>query len=96
MTGHGVRGSETGWENQSIRRKTCPKSTLSTINPKWTDLVLNVDFRDEVPVINRLVQCTARDFPKFVLLKSVFYTILNTLRTGDADLRFYITTVQDG
>ena len=22
--------------------------------------------------------------------------ILNTLRTGDADLRFYITTVQDG
>ena len=24
------------------------------------------------------------------------YTSLNTLRTGDADLRFYITTVQDG
>ena len=23
-------------------------------------------------------------------------TLLNTLRTGDADLRFYITTVQDG
>ena len=23
-------------------------------------------------------------------------TELNTLRTGDADLRFYITTVQDG
>ena len=22
--------------------------------------------------------------------------IINTLRTGDADLRFYITTVQDG
>jgi len=22
--------------------------------------------------------------------------VLNTLRTGDADLRFYITTVQDG
>ena len=22
--------------------------------------------------------------------------LLNTLRTGDADLRFYITTVQDG
>jgi len=22
--------------------------------------------------------------------------ILNTLRTGDADLRFYVTTVQDG
>ena len=25
-----------------------------------------------------------------------FAVILNTLRTGDADLRFYITTVQDG
>ena len=24
------------------------------------------------------------------------YCIINTLRTGDADLRFYITTVQDG
>ena len=24
------------------------------------------------------------------------YLLLNTLRTGDADLRFYITTVQDG
>ena len=23
-------------------------------------------------------------------------SFLNTLRTGDADLRFYITTVQDG
>jgi len=23
-------------------------------------------------------------------------TAINTLRTGDADLRFYITTVQDG
>jgi len=25
-----------------------------------------------------------------------FRVRLNTLRTGDADLRFYITTVQDG
>jgi len=24
------------------------------------------------------------------------YHLINTLRTGDADLRFYITTVQDG
>ena len=27
---------------------------------------------------------------------SLHVTVLNTLRTGDADLRFYITTVQDG
>jgi len=24
------------------------------------------------------------------------FSVINTLRTGDADLRFYITTVQDG
>jgi len=24
------------------------------------------------------------------------YASINTLRTGDADLRFYVTTVQDG
>ena len=30
--------------------------------------------------------------PKYVELTG----IINTLRTGDADLRFYITTVQDG
>ena len=29
--------------------------------------------------------------PRLIFLMSV-----NTLRTGDADLRFYITTVQDG
>jgi len=27
---------------------------------------------------------------------TIFYNIFNTLRTGDADLRFYIATVQDG
>jgi len=26
----------------------------------------------------------------------VALSILNTLRTGDADLRFYVTTLQDG
>ena len=78
MTGHGARESETGRENQSIRKKTCPKSTLSTINPTWNDLGLNVDFRDEVPVLNRLGQCTAHDFPEYVALKFVRYKILNT------------------
>jgi len=29
----------------------------------------------------------------FVLAK---VTVVNTMRTGDADLRFYVTTVQDG
>ena len=29
-------------------------------------------------------------------LYNTVYILLNTLRTGDADLRLYITTVQDG
>jgi len=29
-------------------------------------------------------------------LTATFIPHINTLRTGDADLRFYITTVQDG
>ena len=33
---------------------------------------------------------------KCVRLKAKAYNQVNTLRTGDADLRFYITTVQDG
>ena len=28
--------------------------------------------------------------------RKLYHRELNTLRTGDADLRFYITTVQDG
>jgi len=28
--------------------------------------------------------------------EDVTFEVLNTLRTGDADLRFYVTTVQDG
>ena len=32
----------------------------------------------------------------YKILQYSHYSIFNTLRTGDADLRFYITTVQDG
>jgi len=31
-----------------------------------------------------------------LLVPWLFVYCLNTLRTGDADLRFYVTTVQDG
>jgi len=43
------------------------------------------------PVVLRHYIHLHKNFP-FVPLPEVF----NTLRTGDADLRFYITTVQDG
>jgi len=31
-----------------------------------------------------------------LLEELMLHPVFNTLRTGDADLRFYITTVQDG
>jgi len=44
--------------------------------------------------------CVVTDSPYFKPGGMVFpknkFCGLNTLRTGDADLRFYITTVQDG
>ena len=47
-----------------------------------------------------LVQVSVRVLPLSVAttIPPVLHTHLhfNTLRTGDADLRFYITTVQDG
>ena len=33
---------------------------------------------------------------RFYYFYTCAYVCVNTLRTGDADLRFYITTVQDG
>ena len=33
---------------------------------------------------------------KSIVLETDFIIYINPLRTGDADLRFYITTVQDG
>jgi len=51
--------------------------------------------------IFRILRTTERD-----MIKNVYWSlgtaplflsdIINTLRTGEADLRFYITTVQDG
>jgi len=37
-----------------------------------------------------------KKWKKIVLNRNEWAKLLNTLRTGDADLRFYITTVQDG
>jgi len=34
--------------------------------------------------------------PQFVLCYAMANSSFNTLRTGDANLRFYITTAQDG
>ena len=43
------------------------------------------------------IQCTVnRTCRCFGAFDGTISDVLNTLRTGDADLRFYITTVQDG
>ena len=44
--------------------------------------------KSNVFLVRAMKSCSGR--------RSVALLVLNTLRTGDADLRFYITTVQDG
>jgi hypothetical protein len=46
-------------ENRSPRRRTCPRATLSTTNPTWTDLGSNPDLRGERLAANRLSHGTA-------------------------------------
>ena len=52
--------------------------------------------RSQSPTYQYVVRsCKQRITSEAEVIKS-YYLQLNTLRTGDADLRFYITTVQDG
>jgi len=46
-------------------------------------------------VINLILYIIPLYSQYFVFILRMIH-IINTLRTGDADLRFYITTVQDG
>jgi hypothetical protein len=46
-------------ENGSTRRKTCPRATLSTTNPTWTNPGSNPGFRGDRPATNRLSHGTA-------------------------------------
>jgi hypothetical protein len=41
-------------ENRSTRGKTCPRATLSTTNPTWTDPGSNPGLRGGRPAANRL------------------------------------------
>jgi hypothetical protein len=41
-------------ENRNIRRETYPSASLSTTNPAWTSLGVNVGLRDEKQATNRL------------------------------------------
>ena len=47
-------------ENRSTWGKACPSATLSTTNPKWTDLGSNPCLRGERPAANRLIHDTAQ------------------------------------
>jgi len=46
-------------------------------------------------VCGMVIGMVRQNFCKKIVIHCNFVQ-LNTLRTGDADLRFYITTVQDG
>jgi hypothetical protein len=41
-------------ETEELKRKSCPSSNFSTINPTWTDPVANPGLRSEKPATNRL------------------------------------------
>jgi hypothetical protein len=41
-------------ENQRTLRRTCPSATLSTTNPTWTDLGINLGLHDERLATNHL------------------------------------------
>jgi hypothetical protein len=41
-------------EKPTARRKTCPRATLSTTNPTWTDPGSNPGLSGERPATNRL------------------------------------------
>ena len=47
-------------------------------------------------MLHRVVGCVVADVSKVYVASFFEGSGVNTLRTGDADLRFYITTVQDG
>jgi hypothetical protein len=46
-------------ENRRTQKKACPSDTLSTTNPTWTDLDINLVLRFERPVTNCLSHVTA-------------------------------------
>ena len=56
-----------------------------TFNFTFTNLGLTLDKMDFMLPTKALFEC-----------EHLHNSMFNTLRTGDADLRFYITTVQDG
>ena len=62
------------------------------------NLLLWTEFRQEVRNYSVTYWQRLNDHPNriFLLHSTNWNRRLNTLRTGDADLRFYITTVQDG
>jgi hypothetical protein len=41
-------------EYRRTQRKSCPSTTLSTINPTWTALGVNLGVHDERPLTNHL------------------------------------------
>ena len=59
----------------------------------WNNLITQVNWEGVCLVCS--IQPESEIYPIGTNFKLLRYD-LNTLRTGDADLRFYVTTVQDG
>jgi hypothetical protein len=53
-------------EEREIREKTCPRATLSTINPTWTEPGTNSSLRGERPATSRLGHSTAYNYGRYL------------------------------
>ena len=88
------------WKTPYDGQRNCPKHVEFHSENKFEKLAHQVGF-----IIRNLSRCTVT-WMLFIYSKSNRLSkqvqpqnrlfIINTLRTGEADLRFYITTVQDG
>ena len=67
--------------------------------PRSSEWLLSIrsSHRNPVRIFNTPIRAIcSTNFILLGLITWIILTYINTLRTGDADLRFYITTVQDG
>ena len=69
-----------------------------TLNKEESNEILNLllDIHENYALLSSYAALSGNSLSTFREIPSVPSSRVNTLRTGDADLRFYITTVQDG
>jgi membrane-bound lytic murein transglycosylase MltF len=70
-------------KQKDYEKKTCPSAALSTTNPTWTDLGVNLEVCGEKPATNRLRYGTAR---------AMIALMMEAVRSSETSVNFYQTT----